>query len=82
MSTSATETRSRRYAVSLGDLAAQRTAVVRGRVSSDAIAAFLGGAYEEVAAALGRQGLVPAGPPVARYAAGGGGFEVEADLPL
>jgi effector-binding domain-containing protein len=70
------------YEVQLANLQRQSTAVVRGHVTKDDIAAFLGAAFEEVMAALSQQGLTPAGPPFGRYVPSDDGFEVEAGFPV
>ena len=45
--------------------------------------AFLGGAFEEVVAVLGQQGLRPPGPPLGRFVpVAAGGFRVEAGFPV
>lgn len=59
----------------------QVTAVVRGQVSVEDIAGFLGGVFGEVMAVLGAQGVGPAGPPFARYEMVEGGFRIEAGFP-
>jgi effector-binding domain-containing protein len=67
------------YDVSLADLPEQHAAVVRGTVSHDGIADFLGSAFGEVAEALGRGGVEPAGAPFARYRLlDNGDFDIEA----
>lgn len=72
----------RTYDVTLAELPEQRTAVVRGHVPHDGIGPFLGPAFGEVAAALGRAGLEPAGMPFARYRLTPDGFDVEAGFPV
>jgi effector-binding domain-containing protein len=57
--------------IELTELDAQDAAVIEGRCAAEDIGAFVGPAYEEVAAALGRAGLGPSGPPFCRYAMGG-----------
>ena len=69
------------YEVELVDLQEQQTAVVRGHVTLDDVADFLGGAFEEVVRTLGSQGSAPAGPPFAQYAVRSDGFDVEAGFP-
>jgi effector-binding domain-containing protein len=69
------------YAVTLEQRPEQPAAVVRGHVTVEELPAFLGGAFGEVAAALGAQHLVPAGPPFGRYRLVDGGFDVEAGFP-
>ncbi len=54
---------------------AQESAVVRGRCAPEDIGQFVGAAYEEVMAALGEQGLGPAGPPLCRYLMGAEGMD-------
>lgn len=57
--------------------------MVRGDVSPEGLPAFLGGAFEEVAAVLARQGMSPTGPPFGRYVPrSDGSFEVEAGFPV
>ncbi len=53
----------------------QVAAVVRGRCAPEEIGPFVGPAFEEVLAALGAQGLHPAGPPFCRYTMGDGGMD-------
>lgn len=69
------------YHVERVDLEEQPTAVVRGRMSVEGIAEFLGGAFGEVMQALGAQGIQPAGMPFACYVRVPEGFEVEAGFP-
>jgi effector-binding domain-containing protein len=57
------------------------TAVVRGEVAVDAIAAFLAAAFGEVMQALADQGAEPAGPPFACYRVRGDSMLVEAGFP-
>ncbi len=59
----------------------QVTAVVRGQVAVDGIAAFIGGAFGEVMAAVNAQRLAVVGPPFGRYHVLETGFEVEAGFP-
>jgi effector-binding domain-containing protein len=69
--------------VELRTLPPQPVAVVRADVALEDLPAFLGGAFEEVATTLGRQGLAPAGPPFGRYLPrSDGSFEVEAGFPV
>ena len=70
------------YDVETATLQQQTTAVVRGHVDKDAVADFLGGAFGEVMALLGRQGRTPTGHPFARYVATDDGFDVEAGFPV
>jgi effector-binding domain-containing protein len=60
---------------------AQTVALVRGRMRPDEIGAFVGPAFGEVLAALGAQGLQPAGPPFCRYRMQEDAFDVEAGFP-
>jgi effector-binding domain-containing protein len=69
------------YHVERMDLEAQPTAVIRAHVAVEGVPAFLGGAFGEVMAALAAQGLEVTGPPFARYAVGGEGFDIEAGFP-
>lgn len=57
--------------IGIEELAPQDAAAVSARCSPDQIGPFVGEAFGEVMAALGRQGLAPAGPPFVRYAMGG-----------
>jgi effector-binding domain-containing protein len=68
--------------VCLANLQRQSTAVVRGHVTQDDIATFLGEAFGEVMTALSQQGLTPAGPPFGRYVQSDDGFDVEAGFPV
>jgi len=70
------------YAVDRIELEAQPAAVVRGEVTHDGVAAFLGGAFGEVMGLLGSQGVAPAGPPFARYEVRADGFVIEAGFPV
>ena len=69
------------YGVTLEQRPEQPAAVVRGHVTVEELPAFLGGAFGEVAAALGAQQLAPAGHPFGRYRLVDGGFDVEAGFP-
>ena len=69
------------YHVDRITLEPQPAAVVAGSVAHDGIAEFLGGAFGEVMAALGAQGLFPAGPPFARYVMTDDGWDIEAGFP-
>lgn len=51
----------------MADLQEQHAAVVRGTVTMDRIAEFLGSAFSEVMQAASAQGVHPSGPPFARY---------------
>ena len=64
------------------ELDSVHTAVVRGRVPMDDISTWLPAAYDEVFGLLGRRGIIPAGPPFARYDLHGGTFEIEAGAPV
>ena len=71
------------YDVRLADLQQQQAAVVRGRITMDQIAGFLGGAFGEVMGVLAAQDMHPVGPPFARYRfADSGIVEVEAGFPV
>lgn len=70
------------YEIHLADLQRRPVAVIRGHVRQEDITEFLGGAFAEVLAALGQQGLPPAGPPFGRYVPGDDGFQVEAGFPV
>lgn len=70
------------YHVDRIELQQQDTAVVRGQVALDEIAAFVGGAFGEVMSVISAQGLGVAGPPFTRYGMLEGGFEVEAGFPV
>lgn len=72
----------RTYDVTLAELPEQQIAVVRAHVPFDGVAAFLGGAFGEVAQALGRAGDEPAGMPLARYRVTADGFDAEAGFPV
>jgi effector-binding domain-containing protein len=61
---------------------AQRVAVVRGHVENSEFDDFLTDAFDEVAARLADQRLVPGGAPFARYRATGVGLDVEAGFPV
>ncbi|MHB8796609.1 MAG: GyrI-like domain-containing protein [Candidatus Nanopelagicales bacterium] len=69
------------YDISVTDLAAQDTAVVRGHAAMDGIPGFLGEAFGAVIAAVGGPRGV-AGPPFARYDMADGGFAIEAGFPV
>ena len=70
------------YDVELADLQQQPAAVVRGHVSHQGIAEFLGPAFSDVMVALAHQHLHPAGAPFARYrATPDQGWDVEAGFP-
>ena len=66
-----------RYETQFVDLQAQDTAVVRGRVATEALSEFLGQAFGEVIVLLDKEGLHPTGPPFGRYRPTDGGFDVE-----
>jgi effector-binding domain-containing protein len=70
------------YEIHLADLQQRPAAVVAAHVELPEIAEFLGGAFAEVMATLGEQGLRPAGPPFGRYVPTDGGFDVEAGFPV
>ncbi len=72
----------RTYDVTLAELPEQQIAVVRAHVPFDGLAAFLGGAFGEVAEVLGGAGDEPAGMPVARYRVTADGFDAEAGFPV
>ena len=72
-----------RYEVEMVDLQEQPTAVVRGRVPRDGIAAFVGHAFGAVMAAVAQQGRQVAGAPYARYLRmDDEGWDVEAGFPV
>lgn len=63
--------------------AEQQVAVVRGRMTTTELPAFLGGAFGEVMAAVAAQGRRVAGMPFGRYVpVGDGTFDVEAGFPV
>jgi effector-binding domain-containing protein len=62
-------------------LRVQTVAVIRAHLAFDGIPAFIASALVEVREVLEAQGLEAAGPPFARYAISGRGFDVEAGLP-
>ena len=69
--------------IEIVELAAQDTAVVRERVPVQDLPRFFGRAFDQVAAALGRQGVAPAGPPFACYhGMPGASVDVEAGFPV
>ena len=70
------------YEIHLADLQRRPAAVVAAHVELPEIAEFLGGAFAEVMATLGEQGIRPAGPPFGRYVPTDGGFDVEAGFPV
>jgi effector-binding domain-containing protein len=72
----------RTYDVEVVELPAQPAAVVHGHVAVADIPQFLGDAFGAVIAALGRQGLQPAGPPFSRYVPRADGFDVDAGFPV
>lgn len=63
------------------DLQAQHTGVVRGHVTKEGIAEFLGPAFGEVISVLDEQGLHPTGGPFGRYRPTEDGFDVEVGFP-
>jgi effector-binding domain-containing protein len=71
------------YLVETVELPEQPSAVVRGRVTHQGIAAFLGRAFGEVMAVVAPQGLAPAGPAFGRYRpTDDGGWDIEAGFTL
>lgn len=69
--------------MTLVDAAPRRTAVIHRRLRPRELPAFLGGAFDAVAAAVDRQGTRVTGPPVTVYRIlGGDEFEVEAGFPV
>jgi effector-binding domain-containing protein len=64
------------------ELESVHTAVVRGNVAMDDISTWLPAAYDEVFGLLARRGIIPAGPPFARYDLNAGTFEIEAGAPV
>lgn len=69
------------YHIERMDLEQQPTAVIRAHVPPEGIPAFLGGAFGEVMGVIAEQGAQVAGPPFARYAMTGDGFDIEAGFP-
>lgn len=64
------------------DVPSQPSAVVRGRVRADELAAFFGRAFTAVAEVLAAQGVEPTGPPFGYYPCMPGEFiDVEAGFP-
>ena len=73
----------RTYDITLADLQEQHAVVVRGHVSTEEIAEFLGGAFGETAGAATAQGLAFTGAPFARYRfTDDGRFAIEAGFPV
>lgn len=70
------------YEIHLTDLSRQPAAVVRAQVAPPDLPEFLGQAFEEVLAVLGRQGRAPAGPPFGRYVPQDHGFEATVGFPV
>ncbi len=69
------------YQVERVEVQEQPTAVVRGVVSEEGIAEFLGGAFSEVMGVIGVQGLRVVGMPFGCYVPTAEGIEVEAGFP-
>ena len=69
------------YIVEQIELTGQPTAVVRGLVREDGVAAFLGGAFGEVLGVLDAQGLRPDGMPFGCYVPTPDGIQIEAGFP-
>ena len=69
------------YDVTLEEKAEQSVALVRGRVGTEGLPEFLGGAFGEVMQTLTAQRMAPCGPPFGRYVVTDDGFEVEAGFP-
>jgi effector-binding domain-containing protein len=73
----------RTFDITLADLQEQHVALVRGHITMDQIAGFLGGAFGEVAAGAAAQGLTITGAPFGRYRfTDDGSFAVEAGFPV
>lgn len=70
------------YEIQLTDLSRRPTAVVRAQVAPADLTDFLGGAFEEVLAVVGRQGRSPAGPPFGRYVLHDGAFDATVGFPV
>ena len=70
-----------RYETEFVDLQAQHTAVVKGHVTTEGLAEFLGRAFGEVINVLDKQELHPTGAPFGRYRATDGGFDLEIGFP-
>jgi effector-binding domain-containing protein len=71
------------YDVTFADLQTQTYAVVDLEVDSpEAIGAIIGPAFEEVAQVVARQGMAPAGPPVAHYIPSATTLRVVAGFPV
>jgi effector-binding domain-containing protein len=69
------------YVITTEELLEQSTAVVRGRVSAQALPKFLSTAFEETVAAMTAQQCFPAGPPFGRFEDTPEGWAVEAGFP-
>lgn len=69
------------YEITIEQRDAQPAAVVRGRMSVEALPAFLGDAFTEVLKVLEEQHLAPAGPPFGIYRMVEVGFDVAAGFP-
>ncbi|HSE72328.1 MAG TPA: GyrI-like domain-containing protein [Nocardioidaceae bacterium] len=71
------------YTVQLVDLQEQPAAVVRGHVTHEGIADFLGPAFGEVIGAVEREGGHPVGAPFGRYRpTDDGGWDLTAGFPV
>lgn len=70
------------YLVTPRTLTDRYTAVVRGEVPADELAAWLGGVYRTTAGYLDRIGVTPAGPPFARFTFLGDLVAAEAGFPV
>ena len=70
-----------RYETQFVELQAQHTAVVKGHVTTEGIAEFLGPAFGEVITVLDKQELHPTGAPFGRYRPTDGGFDLEVGFP-
>jgi len=69
------------YDVRIEEAQARQTAVVTARLPMAQVPEWMSGAFREVFAVLGRQGVGPAGPPFARYTMAPEAFEIEAGVP-
>ena len=69
------------YDVRIEEAQARQTAVVTARLPMAQVPEWMSGAFREVFAVLGRQGVGPAGPPFAWYTMAPEAFEIEAGVP-
>lgn len=70
------------YTVALADLEERVTAVVKGHVAHDGVAAFLRDAFGEVAGVVQAQELRLTGAPFGSFVPTSDGFDVEAGFPV